>query len=74
MGYEIIADQKGATIYNNTNGETFGPIISHPQFPRIEREHRQFAEEVMEECGSMRNTSEEELREAIATVRDRYMD
>lgn len=43
MSIEIIADEKGAILYNTTSNEAYSPVINHPEHPRDERMNRETA-------------------------------
>lgn len=47
MAYEIIADDKGAIIYNNTDNEPRSDLIKHPRGYN-EQAHRNFANRMLE--------------------------
>ena len=47
MGHEIIADDHGAFIYDNTTGRALTPRIAHPT-GRTKGSHERFGKKVME--------------------------
>lgn len=71
MGFEVIADEMGAVVYSNTDGQIRTDRLCHPQYPRIESFNREFALRVVEVAvEESRYPSPEEWSEAVDVVRE----
>ena len=51
MGYNVIADDKGAFVYSNTDAEVRTNLITHPH-GFTETWHRQLANKIIDEATS----------------------
>ena len=70
MGYEIIADDHGAIVYNNTDNRPRTRRLVHPKHSRAEHRHREYAEEVIELAleRTLGSPSPEEWDQAVEDV------